>query len=67
MITAEIGGKRVAKGVILSWLKGCGGSNLQTLETATGLPQKLLAPLLAEMMKEKAIHRDRVIFKAGRK
>ena len=66
MIT-EIGGKRVAKSVILSWLKGCGGSNLKLLETATGLPQELLSPLLAEMMEEKAIHLDRVIFKARRK
>ncbi len=62
MIT-EPGGKHFAKGVILSWLVNTGGSNLKLLETATGLPGKLLSPLLAEMMEEKAIRLDRVVFR----
>ena len=62
MIT-ELGGKHFAEGVILSWLVNTGGSNLKLLETATGLPGKLLSPLLAEMMEEEAIRLDKVMFK----
>ncbi|MDO9580844.1 MAG: hypothetical protein Q7J06_09820 [Bacteroidales bacterium] len=63
VLGSDIGGKQFAKGVILSWLVGTGGSNLKLLETATGLPQKVLSPLLAEMMTEKAVRLDKVVFK----
>jgi len=63
MIVEEQGGKQFAKEVILSWLNNTGGSNLKLLETATGLPQKLLGPLLTELLEERKVKLDKVIFK----
>ena len=63
VMTGELGGKHFAKGVILAWLVHVGGSNLKLLETATGLPGKLLDPLLAEMMEEKTVRLDGAIFR----
>ena len=59
----EPGGREFAKQVILNWLNETGGSNAKLLETVTGLPPKILHPLLAELMKEGEIKLDRVIFK----
>lgn len=59
----ELGGKDFAKGIILSWLAKTGGSNLKLLEFVTGLPQKLLSPLLAEMIEQKAVRLDGVVVK----
>jgi len=64
VLSFDIGGKHFAKGVILSWLVNTGGSNLKLLETATGLPGKLLSSLLAEMMEEKVIRLDKIVFKS---
>ena len=63
VVTSELGGKPFAKGVVLAWLVHVGGSNLKLLETATGLPSKLLSPLLAEMMEEKTVRLDGAIFR----
>ena len=63
VLSLDIGGKHFAKEVILNWLSGTGGLNLKMLETATGLPQKLLSPLLAEMLEERTIKLDKVVFK----
>ena len=63
ILSYDKGGKDFAKGVILSWLVNTGGSNLKLLETATGIPQKLLSPLLADMMLEKAVRLDKIVFK----
>jgi len=62
VMTGELGGRHFAKGVILAWLVHTGGSNLKLLETATGLPGKVLSSLLAEMMEEKTVRLDGVIF-----
>ena len=59
----EPGGKEFAKRVILSWLNETGGSNAKLLETVTGLPPKILHPLLAELMLEKTIGLDKATFK----
>lgn len=63
MLVIDRGGKDYAKHVIWHWLSDTGGSNLKLMETATGLPQKLLSSLLAEMMLEKAVRLDKVVFK----
>ena len=63
VMTSELGGRHFAKGVILAWLVHACGSNLKLLETATGIPQKLLSPLLAEMMEEKTVRLDGAIFR----
>lgn len=63
VMTSELGGRYFAKGVVLAWLVHIGGSNLKLLETATGIPQKLLSPLLAEMMEEKTVRLDGAIFR----
>ena len=63
VMTSEIGGRHFAKGVVLAWLVHACGSNLKLLETATGIPQKLLSPLLAEMMEEKTVRLDGAIFR----
>lgn len=62
-MTTDLGGKSFAKGIILGWLVNTGGSNLKLLETATGLPGKLLSPLLAEMMLERTVRLNRVVFR----
>jgi len=63
VLSLDIGGKQFAKEVILSWLSETGGLNLKLLETLTGLPQKLISPLLSELMSENIIKLERVIFK----
>ena len=63
VMTSEIGGRHFAKGVVLAWLVHVGGSNLKLLETATGLPGKVLSPLLAEMLAERTVRLDGAIFK----
>jgi len=63
VMTGELGGRHFAKGLILAWLVNTGGSNAKLLETATGLPPQLLHPLLAEMMEEKTVRLDGVIFR----
>ena len=63
VMASELGGRHFAKGVILAWLVHACGSNLKLLETATGIPQKLLSPLLAEMMEEKTVWLDGAIFR----
>jgi hypothetical protein len=63
VMTGELGGRHFARGVILSWLVHSGGSGLKLLETATGIPQKLLSWLLAEMMAEKTVRLDGAIFR----
>jgi len=63
VLSTDAGGRHFAKEIILSWLVGAGGSNLKLLETATGLPQKLLSSLLAEMVEERIIKLDKVVFK----
>jgi len=63
VLSLDIGGKDFAKAAILSWLTNTGGSNLKLLETITGLPQKLLSPLLAEMMAQRAVRLDGAVFK----
>ena len=67
MLSYDIGGKAMAKEIILAWLDETGGSTLKLLEMATGVPQKLLSPLLAEMIEEKAIKLDGVIFEPAEK
>jgi len=57
------GGKDYAKELILRWLRDTGGSNLNLLEAATGLPSKITGPLLVELMEEGKIELDLVIFK----
>ena len=59
----EPGGRESAKQVILNWLSETGGSNAKLLQTATGLPWQILHPLLAELMKDKKIKLDKVVFK----
>ena len=59
----EPGGREFAKQVILSWLNETGGSNAKLLETVTGLPPKILHPLLAELMEERKVKLDKVVFK----
>jgi len=59
----DCGGRDFAKVAILDWLEYVGGSNLRLLETVTGLPQKLLSVLLAELMEENRVKLDKVIFK----
>ena len=66
LMCTEVGGKDFAKAAILSWLTDTGGSNLKLLETITGLPQKLLSPLLAEMMVQRAVRLDGAVFKPAR-
>ena len=66
LLSYDIGGKCFAKELIFAWLVDNKGSNLKLLETATGLPQKILGSLLAEMIAEKAIKLDRAIFKPRR-
>ena len=63
MFREEVGGQAYAKFLILEWLRETQGSNVKLLETVTGLPPKILHPLLAELMKEGEIKLDRVIFK----
>jgi len=63
VLSSDTGGKHFARDVVLSWLVNTGGSNLKVLETATGLPQKLLSTLLTEMMLEKVVRLDKVVFK----
>ena len=63
LLSFDVGGKAFCKQAILAWLEDVGGSNLKLLETVTGLPQKLLSPLLAELMLEKIVKLDKVIFK----
>ena len=59
----EPGGREFAKQVILKWLNETGGSNAKLLETVTGLPPKILLPLLAELMEDRRIKLDKVVFK----
>ena len=59
----EPGGREFAKQVILNWLNETGGSNAKLLETVTGLPPKILHPLLAELMEKGEIKLDRAKFK----
>ena len=47
VMTGELGGKHFAKELILAWLVNTGGSNAKLLETVTGLPPKILHPLLS--------------------
>ena len=61
VMTGELGGKHFAKELILAWLVNTGGSNAKLLETVTGLPPKILHPLLAEMMEEKTVRLDGII------
>ena len=63
VLSFDIGGKEIAKSIILNWLVNTGGSNLKLLETVTGLPQKLLSSLLADMMLDKAVRLDGAVFK----
>ena len=63
VMTGELGGRHFAKGLILAWLVNTGGSNAKLLETVTGLPPKILHPLLAEMMEEKTVRLDGAIFR----
>jgi len=63
MLVIDHGGKDYAKGLILRWLRMTGGSNANLLEVVTGLPPRLLGPLLAELMTEGDIALDKVIFK----
>jgi len=63
VLSFDIGGKEIAKSIILNWLVNTGGSNLKLLETVTGLPQKLLSPLLAEMIAQRAVRLDGAVFK----
>jgi hypothetical protein len=65
ILSFDIGGKDIAKSVILNWLVNTGGSNLKLLETATGLPQKLLSPLLAEMMAQRTVRLDGAVFRVA--
>ena len=59
----EVGGKNFAKQTILAWLGNTGGSNAKLLETLTGLPPKVLRPLLAELVKEKKIKLAGAVFR----
>jgi len=59
----EAGGKVYAKSLILKWLGEVSGSNAKVLESALGLPPKILHPLLAELMAEGRVKLDKVIFK----
>ena len=63
MFREEVGGQAYAKFLILEWLRETQGSNAKLLETVTGLPPKILHPLLAELMKDKKIKLDKVVFK----
>ena len=63
MLIFDHGGKDYAKELILRWLRDTGGSNLNLVEAATGLPSKITGPLLAELMEEGKIELDMVIFK----
>jgi len=63
MFREEVGGQAYAKFLILEWLREIQGSNAKFLETVTGLPPKILHPLLAELMEKGEIKLDRVIFK----
>jgi hypothetical protein len=63
LMRTEVGGKDFAKAIVIGWLIKTGGSNLKLLETVTGLPQKLLSPLLAEMMEQRVVSLDKVVFK----
>ena len=67
VMTTGLGGKHFAKGVILAWLVNTGGSNFKLLETATGLPGKLLVQLLAEMWEEKTVRLDGTVFSQDRR
>ena len=59
----EVGGKNFAKQTILAWLGNTGGSNAKLLEIATGFPPKVLRPLLAELIREKKVRLDKLIYK----
>ena len=59
----EVGGKNFAKQTILTWLGNTGGSNAKLLEIATGFPPKVLRPLLAELIREKKVRLDKLIYK----
>ena len=59
----EVGGKNFAKQAILAWLGNTGGSNAKLLEIATGFPPKVLRPLLAELIREKKVRLDKLIYK----
>jgi len=63
MLYLEPGGRDFAKQVILRWLEETGGSNLKVLETATGLPERLVSFLLAELMTEGRVKLDKAVFK----
>ena len=66
VLSLDIGGKQFAKELILSWLSETGGLNLKLLETLTGLPQKLISPLLFELMSEDRVEINRAIFSVRR-
>ena len=63
MCMMDHGGKDYARALIMEWLRETGGSNGNLLEVATGLPDKITGPLLAELMEEGKVELDAVIFK----
>jgi len=56
---SEHGGKHFAKQLIVSWVKEVGTTDLETICVFTGLPDKLLLPLLCELEEEGAVKKIR--------
>lgn len=54
-ISLDVGGRDVAKYLVLKWLRGTTGSNIKLLELATGLPANILEVLLDELITEDSI------------
>jgi len=59
MFSEEMGGKHFSKQLIISWTKEVGTTDLETLCVFTGLPNKLLLPLLHELEEEGALKKIR--------
>jgi len=62
----EFGGKSIAKELVVVCIEQTGGANINVISEITGLPKKLIVPILGELTDEGVVEHNRVIWKMRR-